>query len=76
MMAWWAALLTLSTFARHEPESWAAMIDVDGLGSPAVAIEHFLDTALDAIPELLGGALVHVSAFAADPYVAGRPPAP
>ncbi|GAA3902646.1 hypothetical protein GCM10023084_63900 [Streptomyces lacrimifluminis] len=76
MVAWWAALLALSTFARYEPESWAAMIDVDNPGSPAVAIEHFLDTALDAIPELVGGALSYVSAFASDPYVAGQPPAP
>lgn len=41
-----------------------------------MTIEHFLDTALDAIPELVGGALAYVSAFAYDPYVAGQPPAP
>ncbi|MEU6540819.1 hypothetical protein [Streptomyces sp. NPDC047000] len=70
MMAWWAALLALSTFARYEPEAWAAMINVDSPGSPAVAIEYFLDTALDAIPEMVAGALAYVSAFASDPYVA------
>jgi hypothetical protein len=75
-MAWWAVLLTLSTFARYEPEAWAAMINVDSPGSPAVAIEHLLDTALDAIPEMVGGALAYVSAFASDPHVAAAWAAP
>ncbi|WRZ91985.1 hypothetical protein OHB54_24670 [Streptomyces sp. NBC_01007] len=76
IMAWWAALLVLSTFARYEPEAWAAMINVDSPGSPAVAIEHFLDAALDAIPEMVGGALAYISAFASDPYVAAPGAAP
>jgi hypothetical protein len=61
LLVWWAVLLALSSLARYEPEAWAGIIDVDGPGSPAVAVEHFLDAALDVIPELVSAALAHVS---------------
>lgn len=53
LLVWWTVTLALSSLARYEPEAWARMVDVDQPGSPAAAIEHLLDTALDAIPQML-----------------------
>ena len=54
-------LLALSSLARYEPESSARMIDIDVPESPAVAVEHLLDTALDVIPELIVEAMPKVT---------------
>lgn len=66
LLVWWMILLALSSLARYEPESWARMIDVDVPESPAVAVEHLLDTALDVIPELI------VEAMPKETYVFAR----
>jgi len=56
LIAWWAVLYTLSMLARYEPQRWAAMIRVDA--SPwAVPLEHLLNVALDALPEVIFAAL-------------------
>jgi hypothetical protein len=60
-IAWWAILLALSSLARYEPETWADMVDVDRSGSPATAVEHLLDTALDAVPQMLVEAITGAS---------------
>lgn len=57
LLAWWAVTLALSSLARYEPEAWARLVDVDWPGSSAVAIEHLLDTALDAVPQMLVDAI-------------------
>jgi hypothetical protein len=57
LLAWWAVMLALSSLARYEPEAWARLVDVDQPDSPAVAIEYLLDTALDAVPQVLVDAI-------------------
>jgi len=49
---WWAVLFTLSMMARYEPDTWSTFIDVDS-SACASAIEHTLDAALDAVPNLV-----------------------
>jgi hypothetical protein len=52
LIAWWAVLFTLSMLARYEPQRWADIIRVST--SPwAVPLEHVLNTALDALPEVI-----------------------
>lgn len=56
LIVWWAVLYTLSMLARYEPERWVDMIRVDT--SPrAVPLEHSLNAALDALPEVIFAAL-------------------
>lgn len=52
LITWWALLFGLSILARYEPERWGRAIDIN-TSLEAVAVEHLLDTALDALPELL-----------------------
>lgn len=52
LMVWWQVLYALSMLARYEPARWTKMIDVDSCDQ-AVAIEYVLDTAIDAVPDLL-----------------------
>lgn len=59
LVVWWALLYTLSMLARYEPQRWANMIRVDA--SPwAVPLEHLLDAAVDALPEVILAALCAV----------------
>jgi len=58
LLIWWAVLYTLSMLARYHPESWARAIDVDRSGW-AVPLEHLLDQAVDALPEVVFEALEH-----------------
>jgi hypothetical protein len=52
LIVWWAVLYTLSMLARYEPQRWADMIRVNT--SPwAVPLEHLLNAALDALPEVI-----------------------
>lgn len=53
---WWSVLFTLSMLARYEPDTWSAFIDVDRSAN-ASAIEHILDVALDAVPDLILAAI-------------------
>jgi hypothetical protein len=57
LLVWWSVTLALSSLARYEPEAWARLVDVDRPGSSAVAIEHLLETALDAVPQMLVDAI-------------------
>jgi hypothetical protein len=56
LMAWWAVLYTLSMLARYEPERWVSIVDVDH-SEWATPLEHLLDHALDAVPEVICQAL-------------------
>lgn len=56
LIVWWAVLYALSMLARYEPQRWADMIRVNT--SPwAVPLEHLLNAALDALPEVIFAAL-------------------
>lgn len=56
LIVWWAVLYTLSMLARYEPQRWAEMIRVNT--SPwAVPLEHLLNTAVGALPEVIFAAL-------------------
>lgn len=56
LVVWWAVLYTLSMLARYEPQRWADLIRVNT--SPwAVPLEHLLNAALDALPEVIFSAL-------------------
>jgi hypothetical protein len=56
LIVWWAVLYTMSMLARYQPEAWARAIDVDG-SEWAVPLEHLLDQALEALPEVIFQAL-------------------
>lgn len=59
VVVWWAVLYTMSMLARYHPESWVRAIDVDN--SPwAVPLEHLLDQALTAVPEIIYEALTQI----------------
>lgn len=57
LQAWWLVLLSLSTFARYQPAQWRKALDVDR-SQVAVPLEHALDVALTALPELIFQALL------------------
>jgi hypothetical protein len=57
LQAWWLVLFSLSTFARYQPAEWREALDVDR-SQVAVSLEHALDVALTALPELIFQALV------------------
>jgi len=56
LMAWWAALYSLSMFARYEPVAWQQCLDVDH-SEIGVSLEAGLDVALSAVPHLVLSAL-------------------
>ena len=59
LMAWWMVLFSLSMLTRYQPDVWTQMIDVNR--SPhATAIEHVLETALAAVPDLIDEAIDQV----------------
>ena len=52
LMAWWLVLYALSMLARYAPSRWMEMLSL--AQSPiASKVEFILDTALEAVPELL-----------------------
>ncbi|WP_438296154.1 YaaC family protein [Streptomyces sp. HUAS TT7] len=54
LLTWWGVLYALASIARYEPQSWAKSINVDKRNDRiANAIEHLLEMALSAIPELV-----------------------
>jgi hypothetical protein len=57
LQAWWLVLFSLSTFARYQPAQWREALDVDR-SQVAVPLEHALDVALRALPELIFQALL------------------
>jgi hypothetical protein len=59
LMTWWALLYALSMFARYEPASWVAALELDK--SPiAVHLADALDEALTAVPHLVFNALLDI----------------
>jgi hypothetical protein len=61
LQAWWLVLFSLSMFARYQPAQWREALDVDR-SQVAVPLEHALDVALRALPELiLQGLLVDLA---------------
>jgi hypothetical protein len=55
-MAWWTVLYALSMLARYAPSKWAKALSL--ADSPiASRIEFVLDSAIDAVPDLLWRAL-------------------
>lgn len=51
-LCWWAVLYTLSMQARYVPHQWTRHVDVNQ-SQTAVPLEHLLDVALAAVPELI-----------------------
>lgn len=52
LMSWWLMLYALSMLARYSPGNWTRTLSISE--SPiASRIEFILDTAIDAVPELL-----------------------
>jgi hypothetical protein len=56
LMLWWVLLFGLSSIARYDPELWIKELDVNR-SKLAVPIEAALETALEAIPDLILAAL-------------------
>lgn len=56
LLTWWALLFGLSNLARYYPVEWARAIDVDE-SRHAVILERVMTEALEAIPQLVLGAL-------------------
>jgi hypothetical protein len=56
LMLWWTLLFGLSSIARYDPELWVSALDVNN-SQLAVPIEGALDSALEALPELILEAL-------------------
>lgn len=55
-MSWWCVLYALSMLARYAPSKWTETLSL--ADSPiASRIEFLLDSAIDAVPELLWGEL-------------------
>jgi hypothetical protein len=62
ILLWWVLLFGFSLLARYEPVSWQTALDPDR-SSLAFPLERLLDEALDVMPELLYGALLHQPAL-------------
>jgi hypothetical protein len=60
LMAWWVVLYALSMLARYAPSTWTETLSLAD-SRIASRIEFLLDSALDAVPELLCGALDRLS---------------
>ncbi len=56
LMVWFSVLYGLSMLTRYMPDQWTRLVDVDQCAQ-ATAIEFVLDTALDAVPDLLDEAI-------------------
>jgi hypothetical protein len=52
LLVWWAILFRLSMLARYEPQAWERFSDVN-VSADAVPLEHILNAALSAVPELI-----------------------
>lgn len=56
LMSWWLVLYALSMLARYSPSDWTNALSLDT--SPISSkIEHVLDSAIDAVPELIAESL-------------------
>lgn len=58
LLTWWALLFGLSNLARYYPVEWTKAIDVDA-SRHAVVLERVMTEALDAVPQLVLGALAN-----------------
>ena len=52
LMSWWLVLHALSMLARYTPSRWMRTLSIEQ-SSIASKVEFLLDTAIDAVPELL-----------------------
>ena len=59
-MSWWAVLFALSMLARYSPSKWTETLSLSQ-SRYASRVEFLLDSALDAVPELLWHALSEIS---------------
>lgn len=59
LMAWWVVLYALSMLARYAPSKWTETLSLTD-SRIASRIEFLLDSALEAVPELLWGALARL----------------
>lgn len=59
LMTWWVVLYALSMLARYAPSKWAEILSLSD-SRIASRIEFLLDSALDAVPDLLWGELVRL----------------
>ena len=60
LMSWWAVLFALSMLARYSPSKWTETLSLSQ-SRYASRVEFLLDSALDAVPELLWHALSEIS---------------
>lgn len=61
LMAWWAVLYALSMLCRYRPAVWTQLIDINK-SEYASAIEHLLEEALDAVPDIIERTIRQVAA--------------
>lgn len=61
LMVWFSVLYGLSMLTRYVPDHWTRLVDVNQCAQ-ATAIEFVLDTALDAVPDLVDEAIAAVIA--------------
>jgi hypothetical protein len=59
LMAWWVVLYALSMLARYAPSKWTEILSLTD-SRIASRIEFLLDSALEAVPELLWGELARL----------------
>ncbi|WP_043509027.1 YaaC family protein [Georgenia sp. SUBG003] len=59
-MSWWTVLYALSMLARYAPSRWTETLTLAD-SQIASRIEFLLDSAIDAVPELLWGELYRLS---------------
>jgi len=60
LMSWWTVLYALSMLARYAPSKWTETLSLTD-SRIASRIEFVLDSALDAVPELLWGELFRLT---------------
>jgi hypothetical protein len=60
LMSWWVVLFALSMLARYSPSVWTQTLSLAG-NPMSSRVEFLLDTALDAVPELIVDSLTQIS---------------
>lgn len=56
LMVWWMLLFALSMVSRYSPRDWSHLMSIRESRIASI-LEHLLDTALDAVPNLIAEAL-------------------
>jgi len=60
IVIWWMVLFALSMLARYSPRDWSRLMSLRESRLASV-LEHVLDTALDAVPNLIAEALADLN---------------